>query len=305
MSYKLMLSVVFSVTAISSVMAQDKVSEVKNALTNLAVGEGNGFAAEGLMSMLPEGSHVEVSIKANETSSSTKLSGHVMFVAPLKSSENGVLFNQSQISSYSVRGSGRTTLNLGLGYRQLSDDKTYFTGINGFFDIDSKNNTRMSVGVEYKASNFGANANIYKRLGSATNKVGVYTERVVNGHDMSITGTLPYLPWADVVITSYQWDKVEAAKSSKGTKVSSELRITSNTKFEFGVDDNNIDKKKNFASLMFTFPGDQQPSLADGTVSETAFNGSDVSKDLLMKVRRTNRIVLESANVGVVMVRLD
>ena len=305
MLHKLMLSVVFSVTAISSVMAQDKVSEVKNALTNLAVGEGNGLAAEGLISILPEGSNVEVSIKANETSSSTKLSGHVMFVAPLKSSENGVLFNQSQISSYSVRGSGRTTLNLGLGYRQLSNDKTYFTGINGFFDIDSKNNTRMSVGVEYKASNFGANANIYKRLGSATNKVGVYTERVVNGHDMSITGTLPYLPWADVVITSYQWDKVEAAKSSKGTKVSTELRINSNTKFEFGVDDNNIDKKKNFASLMFTFPGDQRPSLADGTVSETAFNGSDVSKDLLMKVRRTNRIVLESKNVGVIIARLD
>ena len=305
MLHKLMLSVVFSVTAISSVMAQDKVSEVKNALTNLAVGEGNGLAAEGLISILPEGSNVEVSIKANETSSSTKLSGHVMFVAPLKSSENGVLFNQSQISSYSVRGSGRTTLNLGLGYRQLSDDKTYFTGINGFFDIDSKNNTRMSVGVEYKASNFGANANIYKRLGSATSKVGVYTERVLNGHDMSITGTLPYLPWADVVITSYQWDKVEAAKSSKGTKVSSELRINSNIKFEFGVDDNNIDKKKNFASLMFTFPGDQRPSLADGTVSETAFNGSDVSKDLLMKVRRTNRIVLESKNVGVIIARLD
>jgi hypothetical protein len=305
MLYKLILSVVFSVTAISSVMAQDKVSEVKNALTNLAVGEGNGLAAEGLISILPEGSNVEVSIKANETSSSTKLSGHVMFVAPLKSSENGVLFNQSQISSYSVRGSGRTTLNLGLGYRQLSDDKTYFTGINGFFDIDSKNNTRMSVGVEYKASNFGANANIYKRLGSATNKVGVYTERVLNGHDMSITGTLPYLPWADVVITSYQWDKVEAVKSSKGTKVSSELRINSNTKFEFGVDDNNIDKKKNFASIMFTFPGDQRPSLADGTVSETAFNGSDVSKDLLMKVRRTNRIVLESKNVGVIIARLD
>ena len=67
----------------------------------------------------------------------------------------------------------------------------------------------------------------------------------------------------------------------------------------------NIDKKKNFASIMFTFPGDQRPSLADGTVSETAFNGSDVSKDLLMKVRRTNRIVLESKNVGVIIARLD
>ncbi|MDT2073889.1 MAG: inverse autotransporter beta domain-containing protein [Planktomarina sp.] len=302
---KMLLGILLSVTATSSAIAQDKVSEVKNALTNLAVGEGNKAAAEGLMSMLPEGSNVEVSINANGSSTNTKLSGHVMFVAPLKSSENSVLFNQSQISNYYVRDGGRLTLNLGLGYRQLSDDKTYFTGINGFFDIDSKNNTRMSVGVEYKASNFGANANIYRRLGSATNKVGVYTERVLNGHDMSVTGTLPYLPWADVVITSYKWDKVEAAKSSKGTKVSTELRINSNTKFEFGVDDNNIDKKKNFASIMFTFPGDQRPTLTDGAVSETAFNGSDVSKDLLMKVRRTNKIVLESKNVGVVVVRLD
>ena len=36
-----------------------------------------------------------------------------------------------------------------------------------------------------------------------------------------------------------------------------------------------------------------------------AFESSDVRRDLLMKVKRTNRLVVESANVGVVMARLD
>ena len=56
---------------------------------------------------------------------------------------------------------------------------------------------------------------------------------------------------------------------------------------------------------MFTFPGDRRPTLADGVISEKAFVDSNVRKDLLMKVRRNNRIVLESKNVGVIIARLD
>ena len=305
MIHKLAIHILLLIATLSMASAQDTAAEVKNTLTNLVTDEANRLATKGLASMLPEGSNVEVSIGSSETPSGKKLSGHAMFVAPIKQSENGVLFNQSQIGVYNVRGSSRATLNFGLGYRLMSKDETYFTGINSFFDIDAESNTRMSVGLEFKASNFGANTNVYRRVGKSSNKVGVYTERVLNGYDMSIIGTLPYMPWADVAITRYQWDKFEANRSSKGTKLAAELRLNNNIKFEFGVDDNNIDKKNSFATLMFTFPGDRRPTLADGVTSKKAFVDSNVMKDLLMKVRRNNRIVLESKRVGVVMVRLD
>ena len=61
----------------------------------------------------------------------------------------------------------------------------------------------------------------------------------------------------------------------------------------------------NFANLTFSFPPNTQPSLKDGYFSEVAYENSDVSDDLLVKVKRSNKIVLESAAVGVVISRLN
>ena len=88
---------------------------------------------------MPEDSNVEVSFHAIENSKNKyKLSGDLSFVAPLMLNDNGVLFNQTQIGIYNVRDKDRVALNMGFGYRQLSDDENYFTGINSFLTLIAK-----------------------------------------------------------------------------------------------------------------------------------------------------------------------
>ena len=300
------LFLIFLFCAINPVYAENAISKVEQKIIDNIIDNGNEKSANFLSNILPEDSNVEVSFNAIENSKNKyKLSGDLSFVAPLMLNDNGVLFNQTQIGIYNVRDNDRVALNMGFGYRQLSDDENYFTGINSFFDLDSKGNTRASAGLEFQASLFSANANIYRRIGKSSNSVGVYKEKVLNGHDISVSGPLPYLPWLDITLTNYRWDAVKAAKDSTGTKFSTEIRLDKNTVFGFGFDNNNIDKTTTFASIMFTSGGGRQPTLKDGLFSETAFNLGDVREKLLMKVRRNNRIVLESENVGVVVVRLD
>ncbi len=66
-----------------------------------------------------------------------------------------------------------------------------------------------------------------------------------------------------------------------------------------------IDNTNNFVTLMFSFPPKNQSTLKDNFFSEVAYEKSDVSKDMLIKVKRSNKIVLESAAVGVVISRLN
>ncbi len=253
------------------------------------------------LSVFSDKSNVDVKITGGEK---MKPMGSVSVVSPLSQEMNSMIFNQTQINNYFVRGKQRQALNLGFGYRELSEDKKQFLGINSFFDIDTKSNTRASVGLEYFSTPFTANANLYKKV-SGAKTVGDFTEKALSGYDVNLAGQVPYVPWAKINYTIYQWDKIDASKSSKGDKFGSTLNLTPSITLEIGVDDNNIDDANNFASLTFSFPPNTQPSLKDGYFSEVAYENSDVSDDLLVKVKRSNKIVLESAAVGVVISRLN
>ena len=253
------------------------------------------------LSVFSDKSNVDVEITGGEK---MKPMGSVSVVSPLSQEINSMIFNQTQINNYFVRGKQRQALNLGFGYRELSEDKKQFLGINSFFDIDTKSNTRASVGLEYFSTPFTANANLYKKV-SGAKTVGDFTEKALSGYDVNLAGQVPYVSWAKINYTNYQWDKIDASKSSKGDKFGSTLNLTPSITLEIGVDDNNIDDTNNFASLTFSFPPNTQPSLKDGYFSEVAYENSDVSDDLLVKVKRSNKIVLESAAVGVVISRLN
>ena len=96
------------------------------------------------LSVFSDKSNVDVNITGGEK---MKPMGSVSVVSPLSQEINSMIFNQTQINNYFVRGKQRQALNLGFGYRELSEDKKQFLGINSFFDIDTKSNTRASVGL--------------------------------------------------------------------------------------------------------------------------------------------------------------
>ena len=213
-------------------------------------------------------------------------------------------FVQLQLSNTQIRSQSRLTTNIGLGYRTLSDNKKSMIGGNVFVDYDEEGNSRYSLGFEFRTTVFEILINHYEAI-SGQKTVGNFKERALDGNDMSINGQIPYLPWAKINLMHYDWKKVNNSKNSKGDKLSLDLLLTPNVVLELGVDDNNIQKKDNFAKLSFVFPPREGPSASTDFIADEAFPGGDMSSQLLSKVKRSNKITLESEGVGVTISRLD
>ena len=229
----------------------------------------------------------------------------IMTVRPLAiHPEVDAWFVQLQLNETKVRASGRYSINSGVGYRKLSDNKNSFTGGNVFIDWDEKGNARTSVGFELRSSAFEAIGNYYRAI-SGGKTVGAYTERALDGIELSLVGEVPYLPWANIIANHYEWKKNKNSKDSKGDKLSLELTLTPNLIVDAGVDDNNIDGSTSFAKIMFVYPPRNRASASTDFVSDTAFVKSDMNLELLSIVRRSNKQVIESEGTGVVIGRYD
>ena len=213
-------------------------------------------------------------------------------------------FVQLQLSNTQIRSQSRLTTNIGLGYRTLSDNKKSMIGGNVFVDYDEEGNSRYSLGFEFRTTVFEILINHYEAI-SGQKTVGNFKERALDGNDMSINGQIPYLPWAKINLMHYEWKKVNNSKNSKGDKLSLDLLLTPNVVLELGVDNNNIQKKDNFAKLSFVFPPREGPSASTDFIADEAFPGGDMSSQLLSKVKRSNKITLASEGVGVTISRLD
>ena len=212
-------------------------------------------------------------------------------------------FIQLQLSDHKIRGDSRLAGNIGVGYRKLSDSKNSMTGANFFFDYDEKGNARASVGVELRSSAFDVLGNYYSGI-SGAKTVGDYTERTLDGYDLSIVGQVPYIPWVNVIGNSYNWKAEKNSKDSKGEKISLEMALTPNLIAEVGFDDNNISGTDNFAKITFIYPPRQTPTASTDFFSEKAFVQFDMTKELLSIVRRSNKQTIESEGTGVVITRL-
>ena len=212
------------------------------------------------------------------------------------------VFVQLQLNDTKIRGDNRLSFNTGIGYRKLSNNKSSFTGGNIFFDYDEEGNARASIGIELRASSFEALANYYQAI-SGGQTVGNFTERALDGTDISLVGQIPYLPWAKIVANTYEWKANKNSKNSKGDKISLEMQLTPNLVVDLGYDDNNIDGTNNFAKIMFVYPPREKASATTDFISEKAFVEIDMSNEILTKVRRANKIVVESENTGFVMAR--
>ncbi len=227
----------------------------------------------------------------------------IVTVRPIsKHHSNDATFIQLQLNEQKIRGDGRLSTNIGIGYRKLSDGKNSITGANVFVDYDEEGNARASVGIELRSSSFELLANYYQAI-SGDKKVGSYTERTLDGTEISAVGQVPYLPWANVVASHYEWEANKNSKNSKGDKISLEMTLTPNFVAEVGYDDNNISGTNNFAKVMFVYPARKTPTATTDLISDTAFVQIDMSSELLSIVRRSNKQIIESEGTGVVMAR--
>ena len=163
-------------------------------------------------------------------------------------------------------------------------------GFNAFIDNDfSETNRRASIGFELRNSVLDFNSNIYEGLHDSQD------ERVLDGWDYRLASQVPYLHWSKVFINHYEWDGV-LRDDIKGTKMGSEMILTKSLNLEVAYDD----KDKNgledewYAKILFIHPPrNNGPTARDG-ISQVAWKeNKDMSGELLSKVERNNKIMIE------------
>jgi len=207
--------------------------------------------------------------------------------------KSDTLFFQGSLHSFKNHGQTRPTINLGVGKRWLSPDKTTITGANFFYDHEFKSNhSRASIGGEYKNSAFETNANSYWGLSSkrgVTINGNTIQEEVLDGWDINVKGQVPYYPWAKITSNYYKWDK-SSGSDIKGGKVGVELQLNSALTLNAGIQDDNEMSSISFFELEYQLGVDNKPtSFARDSV---AFRGGqDMTEHLLDKVERQNKII--------------
>jgi adhesin/invasin len=207
--------------------------------------------------------------------------------------KSDTLFFQGSLHSFKNHGQTRPTINLGVGKRWLSPDKTTITGANFFYDHEFKSNhSRASIGGEYKNSAFETNANSYWGLSSkrgVTINGNTIQEEVLDGWDINVKGQVPYYPWAKITSNYYKWDK-SSGSDIKGGKVGIELQLNSALTLNAGIQDDNEMSSSSFFELNYQLGVDNKPtSFARDSV---AFRGGqDMTEHLLDKVERQNKII--------------
>ena len=243
--------------------------------------------SEYTIGLIPGEGHTEVSIDLRESS---KPDYSILAVRELLKIDSGNIFTQFSLFNTEQANEEKIIGNLGLGTRKLFDDNTVLVGLNAFVDNDfSETNRRVSIGFELRNAVLDFHSNIYEGLQDSDD------ERVLNGWDYRLASQVPYLHWSKIFINHYEWDGV-LRDDIKGTKMGSEMILTKSLNLEVAYDDK--DKKgledEWYAKIQFVHPPrNNGPTAMDG-VSQVAWKeNKDMSGELLSKVKRNNKIMIE------------
>lgn len=210
--------------------------------------------------------------------------------------EGNLTFFQGSI----IRQNNRNTINLGIGYRQLSDDEKWVYGINAFHDYESTyEHSRWSVGAELRSSAFEINANKYFAISGAKTGRNGNTERALDGYEIEIGGQVPYVPSAKIFAKQWKWEGYQTS-DTKGKTYSLQINapIAPNITLEAGTKDFDTGTDIDFVNLTYEIGfGDvssQQDDPIPSLIADQAFNNKSMKDKMLEKVRRKNQIVIQT-----------
>ena len=241
--------------------------------------------SEYISNLIPGEGDTEVSIDLRENHSPDY---SILLVRELDRNENGNYFTQMSLFNTEKNNDERITANFGLGKRFLSDDKFTLTGLNLFLDYDDEGNTRSSIGLEMRNAVLEFAYNNYFGLDDADG------EKVLDGYDLRLASQIPYLHWADIFLNTYSWDGVNR-NDIEGLIIGSEFSLSSTLQLELAYDDKDRAglEDEYFVKLMFVYPPKERPTLGDGISSDMWRKNKDMTGELLTKVKRNNKIMVE------------
>lgn len=238
-------------------------------------------------------SHTEVNVMGTENS---KPRFEISNVTGINS--YGDRTSQTFLQSSANNINGRTTLNLGVGQRYLSDDENLITGLNAFFDYNlDYGHQRSSVGVEIKSSAFDLTANRYFGLTDWKTGKDSNQEKTLDGYDVEIGGQVPFIPSAKVYLKKFKWDMNDSA-DIEGNTYSLGLSHVFGSGIGLEMGRKNFDGSKtdqDFVKLDYTVRFGSQNIRTDAPfVSKRIFKTGSVKNRMLEKIRRNNAIVVQT-----------
>ena len=239
--------------------------------------------------------NTEISIEGKESSSANF---SLFTVEPIHESEDkkGLTFFQGSL----INKNDRNTINLGIGYRNLSDNEKWIYGINAFHDYEyDYEHSRMSIGAEIRSSSFEVNLNKYYAISNAQTGKGGNTERALDGQEIEIGGQIPYIPSAKIFIKDWKWEGYQTA-DTEGTTYSLQINslIAPNVTLEAGTKDYDSQTDVDFVNLTYKLSlgggSSEQDGMVKDIIADQAFNNTSMKKRMLDKVRRKNQIVIQT-----------
>ena len=106
----------------------------------------------------------------------------------------------------------RDTVNAGLSYRYITADMQHMLGANAFFDHQwPYHHNRMSLGLDYKTSLYGASLNHYIGLSDWRGRDDGFEEKALGGTDLELSGRLPQAPELEVFARGFNWEQERTA----------------------------------------------------------------------------------------------
>ena len=265
-----------------NVNAEDLKSNVTNKVTNNLTNSLNEHFTSGLGKIFPT---AEVTLSSGKTQ---KVKGNVLVVKPFSdiNDTKNVTFTQGSIY---LSNDNTETLNLGVGQRKLLDNENLMLGANLFYDHEfSSNHQRASFGFEAITSVGSLRANQYYGI-SGWKVVDNIQEKALDGHDFEVGAPLPYLPWANFYLRTFEWEGASGATDLKGDEMTLEAKLPFGFNVEVGKRSNEgTTEDKEFASLTWRCCNKEEPNFG---ISDKAYTLTSVADQRFQKVRRQNLIV--------------
>ena len=271
--------------------AEETVRDAANQVT----GELTGRAAAAIDNIIPN-STTEISVQDVSQGGDSHI--EILNVTGFGESLDG--HTQNFVQSSAIRADSRTTINLGLGRRYLSDDETLIYGLNAFFDIDPEHeHQRASIGAEIKSSALELTVNNYYGLTGFKEGKNGDSERALGGYDVELGAQVPYVPAAKLFVKQFQWDLHDGADDIKGQTYSLEFAQMFNSGLSIEAGQRNFDglrDDESFVQITYTLPYGDAPKTSEHSsfFSQNMFEQRSMKTEMLKKVRRHNQIVVQT-----------
>ena len=216
-------------------------------------------------------------------------------VQPLSINDDSgdTIFIQGMIGNFDQFGKYRIGTNLGLGFRNFSNDNTRMYGYNLFYDSEpDPGHHRLGLGLELKQARFGISNNYYKGLsGKKSYGVSGMKEEVLDGVDIIVSGLIPRFEWIETDLSYAYWDSV-ASSDLYETKLGLNFSLNDYLTLKLEAEDDNKSSITYNAGISINFGGKKS-----NKVSLSGSNQKIVEENMrtynLIPVKRSEKLTLE------------